>query len=141
MKHLVTLRDGFEAKVLAARLGSEGVLVELRGSVDGPYPLGLVYVYVEESGMETARTVLALADEPGVEDATHDDVPDDEWDDEDDAALSRRVRERRRLLAVVAVGVVAALVLLELVRHAGGPEDSQVPVPSGSWVAVPASAG
>ena len=115
MKHLVTLRDGFEAKVLAARLGSEGVLVELRGSIDGPYPLGLIHVYVEEDGLETARTVLALAGD------AHDlELPPDPWDDEsDDDAVGNRVRERRKLLAVVAVGVVAALVLLELVRHAG----------------------
>jgi hypothetical protein len=130
MRHLVTLRDGFEAKVLAARLGSEGVLVELRGSVDGPYPLGQIHVYVEESGLETARTVLALSEaaeapeEHDAEDAL------EAWDDED-AALGRRVRERRRLLAVVAVGMVAVLVLLELLRHAGAEQRSQPPVPAG----------
>ncbi len=49
-----------EARLLAARLGAEGVVWELRGGIDGPYPLGPVQVYVDEADYETARDVLAL---------------------------------------------------------------------------------
>jgi hypothetical protein len=119
MKHLVTLRDGFEAKLLAARLGSEGVLVELRGSVDGPYPLGQIHVYVEESGLETARAVLALAEN---EDHA---LAEDGWDGDDERGHRSASRERRKLLAVLAVGLVAVLVMLEVIRHVDAPARSQ----------------
>jgi hypothetical protein len=125
MRHLVTLGGGFEAKLLAARLGAEGVLCELRGSVDGPYPLGPVHVYVEEAGLETARVVLALGEDAEVDHAGWADAPPEApgpWPS---------ARDRRKVLAVLAVGLVAVLVLLELVRHAAGPEGSQLPTPSG----------
>jgi hypothetical protein len=44
---LLTASGAFEAKLIAARLGSEGMLWELRPGVDGPYPIGPVGVYVE----------------------------------------------------------------------------------------------
>ena len=63
MVHLVSVHGSFHARVIAARLGSDGILTELRGSVDGPYPsLGEVRVYVEEEALPTARELL-LADE------------------------------------------------------------------------------
>lgn len=58
--------DAFHARVLAARLGSEGVLTQLQGGVDGPYPMGEVQVLVPADELDTAREIL-LADE--VEDA------------------------------------------------------------------------
>jgi hypothetical protein len=121
MKHLVTLRDGFEAKVLAARLGSEGVLVELRGSVDGMYPVGQIHLYVEESGLETAREVLALAETHNH--ASHD--GEDGWDPDDEPEHRSSARDRRKLLAVLAVGLVAVLVMLEVIRHVDAPARSQ----------------
>lgn len=60
MVKLTTLGSAFEAKVLAARLGTEGLVCELRGGVDGPYPFGLVHIYVEEPMLEMARTLLAV---------------------------------------------------------------------------------
>ena len=48
MVRLATVQSGFEAKVLAARLGAEGIVWELRGGVDGPYPMGPVTVLVDE---------------------------------------------------------------------------------------------
>jgi len=39
MVHLTTVVGSFHGHVLAARLGSEGIPVELRGMSDGPYPL------------------------------------------------------------------------------------------------------
>ena len=52
----------FHARVVAARLGSEGIVTQLRGNVDGPYPMGSVEVLVTEDDLEAARELL-LADE------------------------------------------------------------------------------
>ena len=62
MVHLVTTASVFEGRVLAARLGSEGIVVTLRGAVDGPYPFGEVFVDVDAAQVELARQLL-LADE------------------------------------------------------------------------------
>ena len=43
---LVRVDDAFAARVVAARLGSEGIVTSLRGAVDGPYPMGPVTVLV-----------------------------------------------------------------------------------------------
>jgi len=66
MVPLVTVGSGFQARVLAARLGSEGIVTSLQGAVDGPYPFGDVQVQVDVADLELARQLL-LADE--VEDA------------------------------------------------------------------------
>jgi len=47
MVRLLSTLDQFEARVVAARLGSEGVLWEMRGGHDGPYPMGPVHLYVD----------------------------------------------------------------------------------------------
>jgi hypothetical protein len=79
MVRLLSTRDSFEAKLIAARLGSDGVLCQLRGGVDGMYPVGVVHVYVEEDAVELARALVAEeaaeggldagadADEPGAD--------------------------------------------------------------------------
>jgi hypothetical protein len=59
---LVTVPNSFHARVVAARLGAAGVVTELRGNVDGPYPIGDVHVMVPESELALARELL-LADE------------------------------------------------------------------------------
>ena len=57
------VRDPFEARVLAARLGAAGLIVQLRGGgVDSVYPMGAVEVLVSEDDLEVARELL-LADE------------------------------------------------------------------------------
>jgi hypothetical protein len=66
MVTVTTATSSFEAQVIAARLGSEGILWQLRGNVDGPYPVGNVEVLVAASDYEVARELL-LVDE--VEDA------------------------------------------------------------------------
>jgi len=59
MVHLTTVMGSFHGHVLAARLGSDGIPVELRGMSDGPYPLPAnVEVYVHEDQLELARTLL-----------------------------------------------------------------------------------
>ena len=56
MVHLVSVGSSFHARVIAARLGSDGIPTELRGAVDGPYPgMGQVDVYVRGDDAEVAR--------------------------------------------------------------------------------------
>ena len=62
MVRLVTVSSTFHARVIAARLGSEGILCDLRGNVDGPYPMGDVYVYVPSDELDVASELL-MADE------------------------------------------------------------------------------
>jgi hypothetical protein len=59
MVRLLTTLDQFEARVLAARLGAEGILWELRGGHDGPYPMGAVHVFVESADLERAHELIA----------------------------------------------------------------------------------
>jgi len=108
MVRLMTADDAFGAKVVVAQLGVEGIIWELKGSVDGPYPFGPVQVYVAESDLAEARAVLA---------ATAPLDPDrDEQDelDELEAAWSRR--SRRSALSAAAVVGLLGLVVAELVR-------------------------
>ena len=99
MVHLLTVAGAFQARVVAARLGSEGIVTSLRGAVDGPYPFGDVRVFVDADDMELARQLL-LADE--VEDALTDvDV------DVDDGTGPRRIAGLPAWLAILAVIFVA----------------------------------
>jgi Putative prokaryotic signal transducing protein len=67
MVRLLTTLDQFEARVLAARLGAEGVLWELRGGHDGPYPMGPVHVFVEAADLERAQELVASTEALPVE--------------------------------------------------------------------------
>lgn len=62
MVKLTTVSTGFEAKLIAARLGSDGVVWQLRGNVDGVYPMGPVDILVSAEDLATAREIL-LADD------------------------------------------------------------------------------
>ncbi len=75
MVRLTTVGDPIEARIIAARLGSEGVLWELRGGIDGPYPMGPFHVYVAEPDLATAHEVLTPADDHD-EDVDPDQDPD-----------------------------------------------------------------
>jgi hypothetical protein len=68
MVRLLTTLDQFEARVLVARLGAEGILWELRGGHDGPYPMGPVHVYVEADDLDRAQDLVALTTELPAED-------------------------------------------------------------------------
>jgi hypothetical protein len=98
MVRLLTTLDQFEARVLAARLGAEGILWELRGGHDGPYPMGPVHVYVDAEDLHRARDLVALTAE----------LPADE----DEGA--RRLRTPLPLVLVI-VGV-AAMAVISLAR-------------------------
>jgi hypothetical protein len=54
--------DAFHARVVAARLGADGIPTQFRGGIDTPYPGGTVEVLVSEADLETAKELL-LADE------------------------------------------------------------------------------
>ncbi len=75
MVRLATVSNSFHARVIAARLGSEGIVTTLRGNVDGLYPVGDVHVYVDQDDLAEAQELL-MADE--VESAF--DEPDEAWD-------------------------------------------------------------
>ena len=57
---LTTVEGSFAARVLAARLGADGIVAELRGAaMDNVYPLpGPVDVYVTVDDFEVARDLL-----------------------------------------------------------------------------------
>lgn len=97
MVPVLRVADVFHARVVAARLGSEGIVTQLRGGIDNPYPTGDVEVLVTEEDLDAARELL-LADEV---EASYDDVPDLDLPD-------RRTRR-------YGWGVVLALILLLVV--------------------------
>jgi len=62
MVHLTTVMGSFHARVIGARLASEGVAVTFRGLDEGPYPLAFpVDVLVSAEDLSLAREIL-LAD-------------------------------------------------------------------------------
>jgi hypothetical protein len=87
MCYLTTVVGSFHGRVLAARLGAEGVLVMLKGTTDGPYPLpSAVDVLVPADQLKLAREIL-LAD--AVDDAFGDmELPDLSEDGGDEGARS-----------------------------------------------------
>jgi len=98
MVKVATARDEFEARILAARLGSDGIVWELRGNVGGPYPIGAVDVLVGADDEEVARQLL---------------VADDD-DEEDGEALPLRGAWMPAvvLVTVVLIGLARILALL-----------------------------
>jgi hypothetical protein len=63
MVRLATVTSSFHARVIAARVGAEGMVTELRGNLDGPYPaMGEVHVYIAEDDLPSAQELL-MADE------------------------------------------------------------------------------
>lgn len=58
MVPLTAVNSGFHGRVIAARLGADGILTQLRGAADGPYPVGAVEVLVPEDDLDDARALL-----------------------------------------------------------------------------------
>ena len=97
MVRLATVTTSFHARVIAARLGSEGIVTDLRGNVDGLYPVaGEVHVYVDQEDLAEAQELL-LADE--VESA---------FDGPDEVVETGTPKELWLVLAAI-VGIAAAL--------------------------------
>ena len=100
------MRGSFAARVLEARLASEGIRCELHGSLGGPYPLTVgegcyVDVYVPLDEIDDARYVM-LADEV-----------DAVFDDDIDRPRSWTTRPGPRWIALLAI---LALVLVPMTR-------------------------
>jgi hypothetical protein len=60
MVRLATVGTSFHARVIAARLGSEGIVTDLRGNVDGFYPVGMVHVFVDQQDLAEAQEILMV---------------------------------------------------------------------------------
>jgi hypothetical protein len=117
MAHLTTVGGSFHARVVAARLGAEGILVELRGPVDGPYPdLGSVDVWVPEDQLGEAREVL-LGD---AVDAAFDSGALDGWDQGPHGEALGHRRSRGRLGLLAACALLAVLVAVAAVAVGAG---------------------
>ncbi len=99
MVPIATVADSFEAKLLAARLGAEGIVWELRGNVDGVYPIGPFQVLVEAGAAGAAHDLLDEASPAG---------PSERGTDAE-------ARDSRFSVAA-AVAVVAVVVLFALAR-------------------------
>jgi hypothetical protein len=100
MVHLTTASGSFHARVLAARLGADGILTELRGDAAGPYPLHHeVEVLVPVDDLDVARELLLV--------------------DDIEAPTDRLARPSARR-AWVLVAVLVLLSFAALLSHAGG---------------------
>jgi hypothetical protein len=63
MVHLCMANGSFHARVIAARLGADGILTELRGDAVGPYPIDHeVEVLVPVDELDVARELLMVDD-------------------------------------------------------------------------------
>src|SRR4029453_15129406 len=115
MVSLTTVANPVAARILAAHLGAEGIVWQLRGDVDGPYPVGPVEGLVPADDLEVARAVGAGADaEPGpvAADEPGDEPGLDAADDIDvEAAADRHGRPMRMLILVVGVVLVVFFAL------------------------------
>jgi hypothetical protein len=109
MVHLRTVPDAFEARVIAARLGADGILTELRGAVGGPYPIGSVSVWVEREN-EPVATELLIADEL---EAAFEDLPEG-WEVRAQHGRGFSGWGARRILAAIAL---AAMVVAIVAGH------------------------
>ncbi len=115
MAPLTWVAGAFRARVLAARLESEGIDAQLRGALESPYGLTVgdmarVDVYVPEDQLADARYVL-LADE--IDDTLT--APSDWWD----AGTERAVTPAHRGIALRWIaGVLLAIALLGTVLGA-----------------------
>lgn len=111
MVPLVTVASPFEAKVLMARLGSDGVLCQLRGGVDSVYPIGDTTVLVAARDLETARQLLVPVD-PDPPSDHYPDVIHLTTDDQDGEAVgSRGAWTARTWWRVAAVAAVVAMLV------------------------------
>ena len=100
--HLRTVNSAFHARVIAARLGADGIPTQLKGALDGPYPFGSTSVWVAPEDAESAQELL-LADE--VEAAL--DLPDEgePWEDRARRPLFLGLT-RIQLLAILGIAVL-----------------------------------
>jgi hypothetical protein len=114
----------FEAKVVTARLGADGIIWQLRGVMDGMYPLGGIDVLVPVDELEEARA--SLRGEAGIRTDAHVQAPAAEAGlDEPDWAPPPAGRGRRRWVTLV---VVAGLAVFSATRVVAAVVSFQQPV-------------
>jgi Putative prokaryotic signal transducing protein len=115
MVPLTTVANPMAARILAAHLGAEGIVWQLRGDVDGPYPVGPVEVLVPADDLEVARALVASADADATTPAGDEpgDEPSFEAADGVDvgAATDRHARPVRMLILVVGIVLVVLFAL------------------------------
>jgi hypothetical protein len=117
MVPLTTVANPVAARILVAHLGSEGIVWELRGNVDGPYPVGPVEVLVAEDDLPLARELLVAPEA--------DDLADPDDAAAGPAAAGHRFEHpagrsaRARWVVLAAALLAAALVLGRLLALAG----------------------
>jgi hypothetical protein len=113
MTRLTSVYGSFGARVLAARLESEGFDVQLRGALDGPYAVTVgdmarVDVYVPDEQAGDASLVLLVDEVDEVDEILDDDRP---------PRLDRALPAWCIWVAVLLLAV-AAVPLVRLVHHA-----------------------
>ena len=87
MTRLTSVGGSFAARVLEARLQAEGITVELRGAIDGPYQftvgdMSRVDLWVPQEELEDAKLVLLVDEVDAVMDLPPQrDHPSDRWGD------------------------------------------------------------
>ena len=111
MQRLTWVSGSFAAHLLAARLQSEGIEVQLRGAVNGPYVLTVgeiarVEVFVPEDQLDDAQLVMLAAEVDSVMAAPR------EW--------AGTVRAPRRWLPWVALALIGLALIAPLLRSFGG---------------------
>ena len=74
MVRLATVTSSFHARVIAARLGVEGMVIELRGNIDGIYPIGDVHVFVDADDLASAQELLLVDEVESAFDMVDDDA-------------------------------------------------------------------
>lgn len=115
MVHLTTVQSPFAARVLMARLGTEGILTEVRGFLDGPYPaLGEVDVLVEAAQENWARVLLDAVEESRSDyDEDVEDYQHPAWVTRNQAGYGEHRWSSRGFLGLVLAGLM--LVCLALI--------------------------
>lgn len=111
MVPLTTAANPLAARILAAHLGAEGIVWQLRGNVDGPYPVGPVEVLVPADDLEVARAVVASADTDAGTVGDHEAGIDAAYGEEDEATADRYGRPVRTLVLVVGLVLVILFIL------------------------------
>ncbi len=101
----MVVTSAFQARVVAARLGADGIPVQLTGSVDGPYPMGTTTLWVLAADELEARSLLLI-------DEAERCLPDAGDEDQDEQSQPGRARHGAVPLLLLAVPVGMAVTSL-----------------------------
>jgi len=102
---LMVVTSAFQARVVAARLGADGIPVQLTGSVDGPYPMGTTTLWVLAADEVEARSLLLIDEAEWC-------LRDAEDADQDEGEVPERARPGAVPLLLLAVPVGMAVTSL-----------------------------